>query len=369
VGTGRAGARPAARLVRDRLRGTEPRWVRRFLVVLIALLVVPLAASGQTDLLLGKPSVIVYPFTATTTTINREATSQLATIIATQMAATGRVTVIPPPPGTERKDYLSVARAQNAEYYIAGFMSPLGDGVSVVEQVVSTTSGIVVSSNTSQLQTYADAAGQGEQLALIVSRHANRALASIGTPPPAASPTAAPTAEAQTNLGRLFAHHKKPAATPTPAPTAKAVAVATGPAAALVNVTPPPATPAASPHPAASSIAVLTLGGSANTGLRDAATERIATRAHADRMPTIAAACADHARSAILSGFLIVKPDAGYGTRANLALFASDCRGKTLWTRTFSSSAGGAQSAQLATQRVVDAAVVAYLSGPNAPRS
>jgi TolB-like protein len=341
--------------------------VRRFLVVLIALLAVPLAAAGPSDLL-GKPSVIVYPFTATTSTINREATSQLATIIATQMAATGRVTVIPPPPGTERKDYLSVARAQNAEYYIAGFMSPLGDGVSVVEQVVSTTSGIVVSSNSSQLQTYADAAGQGEQLALIVSRHANRALASIGTAPPAASPTAAPTAEAQANLGRLFTHRRKPGASPTPAASAKPLPVATAPAPALVNVTPPPATPAAvAAHQ--SSIAVLTLAGSANTGLRDAATERIATRAHADRTSTIAAACADHPRLAILSGFLIVKPDAGYGTRANLALFASDCRGKTLWNRSFSSSAGGAKSAQLATQRVVDAAIVAYLSAPNTPRS
>ena len=341
--------------------------MRRFLVVLIALLGIPLTAAGPSDLL-GKPSVIVYPFTATTTTINREASSQLATIIATQMAATGRVTVIPPPPGTERKDYLAVARAQNAEYYIAGFMSPLGNGVSVVEQVVSTTSGIVVSSNTSQLTTYADAAGQGEQLALIVSRHANRALASIGTPPPAASPTAAPTAEAQANLGRLFARRKKAAPSPTAAPSTKPAPAATAPAAALVNVTPPP-TPATTAAARQSSLAVLPLGGSASTVLRDAATERIATRAHADRTTTMAAACADHPRLAILSGFLILKPDAGYGTRASLALFASDCRGRTLWNRSFSSSAGGAQSAQLATQRVVDAAVVAYLSAPGAPRS
>jgi TolB-like protein len=339
--------------------------VRRFLVVLIALLGIPLTAAGPLDL---KPSVIVYPFTATTSTINREASSQLATIIATQMAATGRVTVIPPPPGTERKDYLAVARAQNAEYYIAGFMSPLGDGVSVVEQVVSTTSGIVVSSNTSQLTTYADAAGQGEQLALIVSRHANRALASIGTPPPAASPTAAPTAEAQANLNRLFSRRKKPAASPTPAPSAKPVAVATAAAAALVNVTSPPvpATPAPGRQ---SSLAILTLGGSATTVLRDAATERIATRAHADRSTTVTAACAEHPRLAVLSGFLIVKPNAAYGSRASLALFASDCRGRTLWNRSFNSSAGGAQSAQLATQRVVDAAVLAYLSAPSAPRS
>ena len=50
--------------------------------------------------------------------------------------------MIPAPPGTERKDYLAVARAEHADYYIAGFLSPLAEGVSVVEQVVSTTSGI-----------------------------------------------------------------------------------------------------------------------------------------------------------------------------------------------------------------------------------
>jgi len=54
------------------------------------------------------------------------------------------------------------ARRLAADYYVAGFISPLGEGVSVVEQVVGTGSGIVLFSSSAQLSTYADAAGQGD---------------------------------------------------------------------------------------------------------------------------------------------------------------------------------------------------------------
>ncbi len=147
----------------------------------------PLLAAGPSSLLI-KPAVVVYPFTTSNSGVDREAASRLATIIATEMANTRKVTVIPPPPGTERKDYLTVARANAADYYIAGYVTPLGDGVSIVEQVVGTTSGIVVYSKSAQLQTYADVAGQGDDLAQFLSNDANRSMAAIGTPPPAPSP-------------------------------------------------------------------------------------------------------------------------------------------------------------------------------------
>ncbi len=167
--------------------------MRRLLVVcLAAFFGLPLVAAAPSGLA-SKPNVIVYPFTANGSSLDREASSRLATIIATQMANTGQVTVVPPPPGTERKDYLTVARAHSAEYYIAGFISPLGNGVSVVEQVVSASSGIVVYSTTAQIQTYADAAGQGDDLAIFIGRHANRGLAAIGTAPPPSSPSPQPT--------------------------------------------------------------------------------------------------------------------------------------------------------------------------------
>ena len=204
--------------------------MRRLLAVcLVAFVGLPLLAAAPTSLSI-KPSVIVYPFVATGSSVDRVASSRLATLIATQMANTGKVTVLPPPPGTERKDYLATARAQNADYYVSGFISPLGAGVSLVEQVVSTTTGIVVFSQSTQITTYAEAAGQGDDLAQYISSHANRALAGIGTPPPQTSPTPAASNGPQANLTGLFNRRKKatpaPKATakPTPAPAASAPA-------------------------------------------------------------------------------------------------------------------------------------------------
>ena len=324
----------------------------------------PLAAAAQASLS-GKPTVIVYPFTANGSQIDREASSRLATIIATQMANTGNVRVIPPPPGIERKDFLAVARTNGCDYYVAGFISSLGDGVSVVEQVVSTTTGIVVYSNTAQLNTYADAAGQGDDIATFVTRHANRAYASIGTPPPAASPSAQPTSEASTNLGKLFSRLKKsPKATAAPAPAASSAA------AALVNTTPAPqpsAAVVALTHP--SGFAALPVGGGADPALREIAFNRLVERTNAERVAAAAAACVDRPNEAILAGSLSIRADpVNGGMGATFELTATDCAGTPLWHGSYSNDAGGPHAGQLAIERAVDAAVGAYLNPPKKRR-
>ncbi len=355
--------------------------MRRFLaVVLVAFLgLPPLAAAPETFSV--KARAIVYPFTATGSSVDREASSRLATIIATRMAETGLVTVIPPPPATERKDFLSVARAQNADYYVAGFISPLGNGVSLVEQLVSTATGIVVFSQSTQLSTYAEAAAQGDDLAQFIARHANRAFASIGTPPPQASPTPAPSSGPEANLGKIFGRRKKAAATATPSASPKPVAAATEPAAALLNVaTPAPArpTPAPTPAPTPKAVAavpvaaggtehyaVLGIEGPADAALREHAAERLAAHAHAERAASTIAACGAQPIRAVLSGILAVRPDPQFGgASATFELDATDCSGKVVWRESFTRDAGGAQGTQIATERAVDAAIGAYLNPP-----
>jgi TolB-like protein len=380
--------------------------VRRLLVVcLVAFLGLPLLAATPSSLF-TKPAVVVYPFTANGSSIDREASSRLATIIATQLAQNGQISVIPPPPGTERKDFLTVARAHNADYYVAGFISPLGNGVSVVEQVVSATSGIVVYSTTAQIQTYADASGQGDDLAAFITRHANRGLAAIGTAPPPSSPSPQPTGEAQTNLGKLFGRKKKPAPAPKPAATTAATTTTatstTAPAAARTATaapqrTPAPAAAAAAPAtpaprtvpavataaprtvvpataataaprtvaaaPNAQGYAVLAVTGPAPEAAL--ATQRLMDRTHGERADNAASACTGHTPHAVLTGALSLRPDATFGGHsATFDLHATDCAGKTLWHRSFSNDAGGTQSAQLATERAVEAAIGAYLNPP-----
>ncbi len=349
--------------------------MRRSLVVLFALLLLPFVfaprgASAQTVLSL-KPSVMVYPFTANGSTLDREASSRLATIIATQMANTGRVSVIAAPPATERKDYLTTARRAGAEYYVAGFISPLGDGVSVVEQVVGTASGIVLFSNSSQLATYADAAGQGDVLARFVASHANRGLAAIGTPPPAPVPSAQPTQAAEANLGKLFGRRRRGAPTPKPAPL-----VSTTPS--TVVAVPAPLSsasfrPTASPAPAADGLGVV-VAGSADALLRDAARERMIAEATKAGTRTVAvsaplaairagdeAVCRDSRVRAIAYTTLDMQPG---NAKAHVDLAVFDCAGRQLWHRAFDRDAGGAKSAQAAAQRAAGDALDAYLHPP-----
>ncbi|MBV9440266.1 MAG: hypothetical protein JOZ24_09770 [Candidatus Eremiobacteraeota bacterium] len=331
----------------------------------LAFLALLLIAAAPGSFLTTKPRVVVYPFTATGTAVDREASSRLATVIATEMASTGRVTVVAPPPGTERKDYLAVARSSGCDYYIAGFISPLGDGVSVVEQLVSTSTGIVVYSSSTQIKTYADATGQGDQLAQAASLHANRGLASFGTPPPApsASPTAAPSSAADVDLGRLFGRMRRgtpaPKATSAPRTTSS---TATEPPKATVSSAPAKTVAAAS----GSGYVVLPVGGTADAALRTQATEIMIERTRAERADSPAAACANGHEPRILSGALTVSPDAQGGeNRATFEMAETDCAKKTLFRRSFSESGTTPQNAAVA---ALNAAFATYLSPPQRRR-
>lgn len=329
--------------------------MRRTFVVLLALLAAPL--MGASPGLAIKPTVIVYPFTANGTAVDREASSRLATIIAAQMANTKEVNVVPAPSGTERKDYLTVARANHADYYISGYMSALGNGVSLVEQVVSTLSGIVTFSNTAQLQTYADAAGQGDALAHAVAQYANRGLAAIATAPPSTAP--APR-EPEANLGALLGRGKKGAPKAGPTPAAKATPAAQPPAKLA-------AAAAASNGPDLSQVAILPVAGSAAPNYRQAATFRIATHIQAPQVDTPAQACAAHPRALLLRGALTEQHPTFFNGgiwKATLALRATDCSGSTLWSTAGSQSAS---SAEAAIDGAVDAALAQYDKATAAP--
>lgn len=340
--------------------------VRRILVVLVAMLALPVVAAAQS--LTVKPLVVVYPFTAQGSTIDKEASSRLATIIASQMANTKLVTVLPPPPGTERKDYLNAARELHADYYVSGFIAPLGSGVSVVEQVVSTGSGTVAYGTSVQLQTYADAAGQGDQLATLVAQLANRSLAAIPTAPPAAAAATPPPAEGgQANLGGLF--RRKKTAQPAVAATAAPKPAATAAVTAVRNVTPPPATPApaaATPAPAPAAgparYEIVPVEGSASDALRALAAQHLTAAARGEAAPNAEDACRAHPDATILRGALSDKPDPAFGSvTAAFDLVAATCGGKTLWHKSFERSAG---NAQLAAQLAAQAAIGAFLNPP-----
>ncbi len=163
---------------------------------------------------------MVYPLMAPST-IDRATTGQIVTLLGNQIAEGGAIRVLPADLDTQRADYLSASRKAGAQFYVTGFLTPLGDGASIVEQVVSTQSGIIVWSNSGQISTVADAKGQGDLLRAAILTQLRNGYAAFSAPAESTASSAphnASTAVApQANVGGLFHHHRAPAAAPAPA--------------------------------------------------------------------------------------------------------------------------------------------------------
>jgi TolB-like protein len=354
----------------------EAEHVRRSVVAVFAVLVaLTLLAAGPATSILATPTLVIYPFSVNGGEVSKEAGSRLAITIATQIANLGGVNVKPATPGIEREKYLDAARNAGADYYIAGYVTPLGDGVSVVEQLVSAQTGIVVYSNTAQVRTYGDAAGQGDVLREALLRHQTRNLSAYAAqPPPANSPTPAPGTAAQANLGRLFGRRRR-SATPAPSPSASPPATPATPATAIARASARPAhTPQSSPvavAPRASDFGVLAIGGTAEGERRTFTGAAIRNdiianhRRVADIGGTRESACSRNTVGTLLGGNLSTHNYTLLGQRqttATLELLAYDCAGNLVYRRTFAHDAHG--SWRNAVDRVVSKAVATFLREP-----
>jgi hypothetical protein len=188
-------------------------------------------------------SVLVYPFDVQTGADPKLGTA-IAEIIAQEMGAGGSLVVLPVPMGVKRADFLSHAREQHADFYISGYVTPVGDAAAVVEQVVSVDSGVIMFSQTAQVQSVSDVASQSLQARSQILAFLGRATQSMQAPPPNGTPQPQTTNGAQVPLkgisgivDSVFHHHS---ASPTPA--ARAVKPSRG-----IYVVPP--TVAAPPAP------------------------------------------------------------------------------------------------------------------------
>ncbi len=188
------------------------------------------------------PKVIVYPFTATSGGLPKKAGATVATIFVHAFQASGGLDVLPTPPPTAPKLYPETAAKLGAGYYVAGYLTPIGQGVSVLEQVISVTNGVIIYSKTAQVFSVSDAGA----LALN-ARRAILADAGVGRDyqPSTPSSTPAPTATGPAGqaasikisgisgvLGHIFGKRPTVAAvaspTPEPKPSRRALVVRIG---------------------------------------------------------------------------------------------------------------------------------------------
>jgi hypothetical protein len=169
------------------------------------------------------PKVVIYPF-ETTGGLQRTSGSAIASIFARVIKLSGGVTIVPPPARVARADYGAQAQKLNADYYISGYLTPLGDGASMVEQIVGVQHGIIIYSNTAQIVTGADAASQALTARQVVLAHSGRVdqayQANNGTPAPTSTEGASVHIGGLGSLFNIF-HHKSKA---TPPPSLSAAA-------------------------------------------------------------------------------------------------------------------------------------------------
>lgn len=166
------------------------------------------------------PLVVVYPFDFSTD-MRSDTGTRTAQLFISQMNAAGGVDALQAPPSVKRASYLDYAKSLSAAYYVAGYMTPLGGGVSLVEQVVDTSTGTIILAATAQIQSFEDASSQAISIRDgIVAREQSKAQAFEEA---SAQATPAPLASNQANIGGGIAGLFKRRARPTPDPHATAI--------------------------------------------------------------------------------------------------------------------------------------------------
>jgi hypothetical protein len=168
------------------------------------------------------PTILVYPFDAPSDLDPRYGTA-IAQIFAQVMTQTGGVKVLAIPKAIQRVDYQKYARVQHADYYISGYIQPIGSAAAIVTQVVDVNSDISVYSTTTNINDVNDVASQALTARGIVLQASGVERPGINAGP-ANTPTPSSTSGATTSLTNVLAdlfHGKsKPQATAAPGATA-----------------------------------------------------------------------------------------------------------------------------------------------------
>jgi hypothetical protein len=168
------------------------------------------------------PIIVVFPF-GSSSEIAPGNGEKAANLFVQEMNNAGGIDAISAPATVKQSEYLTYARNVNADYYVSGYMTPLGDGVSLVEQVVSTRSGTMEFGQTAQIASFEDAAAQAVAIHDGILAREKSMQQAYEQAQASATPT--PLATSQANIGKgisdiagLFKRRGK-----TPATTAAAV--------------------------------------------------------------------------------------------------------------------------------------------------
>ena len=314
--------------------------VRSFLALALAATLMPSALADVA------PKLAVYDFTVNGS-VPQTVGAQFAGAVASELRTGGGVNVVTGPPALAAARDRDDARSQGADYYLTGAVAPLTTRYSVICQLVSVRTGLLVWSSTLQAGSADDLRGQGALVRQILADQIGR------TSFPTVSATAPQSPAPQSSA-------------PAPASSTAAVALAAG------------AAPLGSPSPAAT-FAVVTFGGSALPSDRAFAVrtvlESIRRRGASAVTDTLqpqdlsvsgAQACMDTAAATVVGGTLETmrteSASAPTAATATVALQVYDCRTQRLFTGPLA----GMKAAPISSDAIRDAtgaALAGYFGG------
>lgn len=175
--------------------------------------VVPTAAPTLPGTIV--PVVLVYPYDAPSDLDPRYGTA-VANIFAQVITQTGGVKVLAIPSNIKRVDYQKYAAVQHADYYISGYIQPIGQSASIVTQVVDVKNDIAGYSATTDINDVNDVASQAltaREYVLQASGVDRPEISTAGAATPEASPTSGASTSLTNVLGDLFHGKSKPKTT------------------------------------------------------------------------------------------------------------------------------------------------------------
>jgi hypothetical protein len=167
------------------------RRVRTTLALLCAPFVLGLLAVDPVTLA-PPQTVIVFAF-HTAPGLPANAGSDFAVKLADAINRQGGVTASAAPADTAPTAYLKTALAADGDYYLTGYVTPVAGSVTVVEQLVSTRSGIAVWNTSAQVNTPDDLIAAADTTRRAVMAYAGRGYLAMTEPrPPAPADTSPP---------------------------------------------------------------------------------------------------------------------------------------------------------------------------------
>lgn len=179
-----------------------------------------------------QPVLVVYPFEAPSDLDPRSGTS-IAQIYSQVIMQSGGVSVLAIPSGIKREDYQKYAHVLHADYYISGYIQPIGQAAAIVTQVVDVSTDISVYSTTTQVTDVQDVASSALNARTVILEAAGVIrpdFSTSGSPAPESTATSGTSVPISNVLSDLFKGKPKgkltPAPTPAPLKPARGVIVA-----------------------------------------------------------------------------------------------------------------------------------------------